>query len=346
MVICNVERFLAEAIESVVGQTFKEFEFIILDFGSTDSSKAIAARYVARDSRIKLHEIPTCSLTEARNAACRLAQGQYIAVMDSDDIADPNRLLWQFEFMEKHPKVGLLGGATQWIDATGRFLDIHSFPTEHAQLKSELLTRCPFCQPTVLMRTKAFSSVGGYRRVFAQAEDYDLWIRIAESFEVANLEKVVLKYRIHPYQVSIRKRKQQTLCILAAQASAVSRSARSLDPMESIEEINPEVLGELGVSEATQQVGLASDSRDWVRNMIAAGEHAVALKAVVEILQSCDWKYVESWRIAELWLTAARLYWDQGRFASSLRAVRRAIVVRPAVLGRPLKPLLRWVGLV
>src|ERR1700722_19795108 len=122
MVVCNVDRFLEEAIESILTQTFRDFEFIILDFGSTDRTKEITARYAARDSRIKLSEIPHCSLTEARNAACFLAQGQYIANMDADDVSLPDRLMWQADFMERHPQVGVVGGGVEAIDATGASL--------------------------------------------------------------------------------------------------------------------------------------------------------------------------------------------------------------------------------
>src|SRR5579872_1875194 len=111
MVVCNVERFLAEAIESVLGQTFHAFEFIIVDFGSTDKSQGIASSYAAKDARIRLHQIPHCGLAEARNAGCFLARARYIAIQDADDTSLPDRLLWQTDFMEKHAGVGLLGGA-------------------------------------------------------------------------------------------------------------------------------------------------------------------------------------------------------------------------------------------
>ena len=87
MVICNVDRFLAEAIESILAQSFRDFEFIIVDFGSADNSKAIASHYAAEDTRIKFHEIPHCGLAEARNAGCALAQARYIAIMDADDVS-------------------------------------------------------------------------------------------------------------------------------------------------------------------------------------------------------------------------------------------------------------------
>ena len=340
MVVSNADRFLAESIESVLGQTFREFEFIIVDFGSTDNSKSIISSYAASDSRIKLHIIPHCGLAEARNAACFLAQGRYIATMDADDVSVPDRLIWEIDFMEKHPQVGLLGGATEWIDAAGRSLRIDYLPTEDRDIRSELATRYPFCQPTVLISSGAFALVGGYRAVFGQAEDYDLCLRIAEHFQVANLKQVVLKYRIHPYQVSIRKRREQTLCKLAAQASATSRRNGYPDPLNAVEQITPGMLAALGVTDARQQSEFASDWRQQIRHMCMAGEYSVALEAALEILQS-DLKNVDRWQIADLHLTVARLYWRQKRFLSSLLAAARALVTRPIVVGRPLKPLLR-----
>jgi glycosyltransferase involved in cell wall biosynthesis len=117
MAICDVEHYLGDSIESILGQTFKDFEFIIVDFGSTDKSKTIAAGYAANDARVKFHEIPPCALPVARNAGCFLAQGRYIAVMDADDVSSQNRLAWQVEYLERHPEVALLGGATRWFDA-------------------------------------------------------------------------------------------------------------------------------------------------------------------------------------------------------------------------------------
>jgi Glycosyl transferase family 2 len=346
MVVCNVDRFLTESIESILGQTFRDFEFIIVDFGSTDKSKWIALSYAAKDSRIKFHEIHHCSLAMARNAACSLAQGRYIAMMDADDVSLSARLTSEVEFMNKHPEVGLLGGLTQCINATGESLAIriHDIPTEHHEIKSALAARCPFCQATVLIRKEAFDLVGGYREVFAQAEDYDLWLRISERFQCAGLQQVVLSYRVHPYQLSIHKQRQQTLCRLAAQASASLRRNGKPDPLNSVKEITPAVLADLGVPKTRMQSDLAADCRDWIRNMYEAGEYSVALEAALGMLQS-DLQYVERWRIADLHLTAARIYWRQRRFLSSFLAAGRAMMTRPIVLGHPLKLLLRRVGL-
>src|SRR6202000_1184366 len=100
MVVCNVERFLPEAIESILAQTFRDFEFVIVDFGSTDRSKDIAASYAAHDSRVRLYAVPHCGLSAARNKSCSLARGKYLAIMDADDVAAPDRLRWQVELIE------------------------------------------------------------------------------------------------------------------------------------------------------------------------------------------------------------------------------------------------------
>lgn len=345
LVARDVDRFLAASIESILGQTFSEFEFIIVDFGSTDKSKAIASTYAAKDGRIRFHEIPNCGLTEARNAGCFLAQGRYIAIMDADDVSAPDRLSREVAFMEGHPEVGLVGGATEWINTVGRSLRIEFLPSEDHQIKSALVTHCPFCHPTVLIRREAFVLMGGYRAVFAQAEDYDLWLRLSEHYRCANLKEVVLKYRIHPYQLTLRKQREQTLCKLAARASALSRRNRKPDPLDGCQEVTPALLAGLGVTDVILQNALASDCLNWVRSMTLAGEYLAALNAAIDLLRS-DLKYVETWQIADLYLTIARIQWRQRKYWQGGLAASRAVITRPAVIGRPLRPLLQRLGLV
>jgi len=348
MVVCNVERFLAEAIESILGQTFKEFEFIIVDFGSTDRSKSIILEYQDKDNRIKFHTIPHCGLGEARNAAGFLAQGQYIAIMDADDIAVRDRLMWQIDFMEKHREVGVLGGAVEFItcfpeahDAADRVPQIAPSPLNDREIRSALLCRCPFWQPTVLLRTEAFVSVRGYRPAFAPAEDYDLWLRIGERFQLANLEQVVLKYRIHPNQVSQRKLRQQTLSVLAARAAASSRRNGNPDPLNSVSEITPAVLAGLGVTEAALQRALAYAYMHWIRHSTLTSQHSEALDLALEMLGSSDWKYADRRVVADLRLLVARAHWRQKKWLRSFLTAGHAVMTRPVVIGRPLRPLLR-----
>ena len=341
MVVCNVERFLSEAIESIVRQSFVDFEFVILDFGSTDQSKAIVSTYAARDGRIKPHDIPHCGLADARNAACLLAGGRYIAIQDADDLSVPDRLRWQVDFMEKNRDCGLLGGAAEWVDPHVRPLRTLHYPTEDTEIRSALSTRCPFSQTAVLMRREAFASAGGYRSAFAPSEDYDLWLRISERFRCANLKQVVVKYRVHPQQVSVSKRKQQTLCAVAARASAQFRNSGYRDPLDSEKTITVELLSRLHVSQAELETSLFSDYLDWMKNMLAAKEYSAALQIATELLRS-DWEHIDRQELAYAYLVAARLYWREKQFRQSLLAAYHA--AKPALAPHVGRALLRRVS--
>jgi hypothetical protein len=172
--------------------------------------------------------------------------------------------------------------------------------------------------------------VGGYRAAFAPAEDYDLWLRLSEHFHCANLKEVVVKYRIHPQQESVSRRKQQTFCVVAARASAAFRKNGSPDLLDSEKAITPELLARLGVSEAEVQTSLFSNCRDWIRNMSAAKEQSVALQIAAEVLQS-DWKYVKRRDLASLQLMAARLYWRQKQFPKSFAVACQVVRELPAL---------------
>jgi hypothetical protein len=340
MIVCNAERFLAEAIESILGQTFREFEFLIVDFGSTDDSKSIVSGFAAKDKRIRPLEIRNCGLAEARNAGCLLAQGKYIAIIDADDISLPERLRWQVDFMEKHSEVGLLGGAREVFDSKGRTLFTWGEPTEDGAIRAALAVRCPFSQTTILMRSDAFAVVGGYRAVFVQAEDYDLFLRISEHFRCANLKAVVAKFRLHAHQVSISRHREQTLCTFAAMLSASARRTGQPDPMDSVERVTPALLARLGVSDTMMQTALAARCSTWIRHMRLAGEYSVALKEAVEFLHSSDLGRADTRHIGDLWLAAAWLHWRQENYLDSVVALARGLMVRPVAMGRPVKRLL------
>ncbi|MGA2593414.1 MAG: glycosyltransferase [Bryobacteraceae bacterium] len=340
MSVLNGERFLREAVESILDQGFREFEFIIVDDGSTDRSASILDCYQSRDARVKVYHQGHAGLIQSLNRGCRLAQGKYIARMDADDAASKDRLMWQVDFMEAHPQIGVLGGAVEWIDATGKSLGTYRYPVEDRQIKALLLHGCALWHPTVLLRREVFVRTGGYRAVVVDAEDYDLWLRIADHFQLANLEAVVLKYRIHPYQISMRRREQQTRSFLAAQVAATTRKNGLPDPLGTVQEITPEALVALGVTLAQQRSRFVSDYWQWIRNMCTAGEYPTALKAALEILRS-GFEDIERRQLADLHLTVARLLWREGRLLSSLLSAGRAVVNRPVVVGRPLKLLLR-----
>lgn len=344
MAVCNAERFLAESIQSILDQSLENFEFIIVDYGSTDNSKSMVLSYVARDNRVKLYDVPSCVLPAARNAGCFHAQGRYIAVMDADDASLPDRLRWEADYMESHPQVALLGGAVEWMDSSGKSLEVHRHPTGDREIKSELLTHSVFWHPTVIMRKEAFVSVGGYRPAFVSAHDYDLVVRIAEKYECANLEEIVLRYRVHPLQISSGKKIQQTLCILAVHASAAARRTGESDPLDIAQEITPSALVAWGIGEHVQRNSVIIDGYVWIRNLMTAGEYAAALSVAQRILRS-DLEQVDPLRVSELYLSVAAIHWRERRLWKCAIAIGQAIQARPVLIGRLLKPVLRVIRL-
>ena len=340
MVTRNVERFLPEAIESILNQTFKDLEFVIVDFGSTDRSKSIISSYQSKDPRVRFHEIPNCSLPEARSTSCSLSTGRYVAIMDADDIALPDRLSCQLEFVEKHPKVGVLGGDIEWIDHMGRALRTQHFPRGDSKIRETLLSGCPFCNPTVMIRRDILATAGSFRKPFESAEDYDLWLRVAEHCEMANLPRILLRYRRHPHQETQRNVRQQTLGHLAARAAADLRLSGKPDPLDSVREITPEVLLTLGVTEAAWQRAMVAKYRGVIATAAGAGEYSAGLKLAAEMLGSSDWKHVDRWELADVWFKSAQINRRQGKYLQSAIATGRGILVRPVVLARPLKLLM------
>jgi hypothetical protein len=186
------------------------------------------------------------------------------------------------------------------------------------------------------MRRDTYLAVGGYRAAFTRSQDYDLWLRISERSRCANLKQILVKYRLHPHQASINKRKHQTYCSLAARASAAVRKAGGPDPLDSVDAITTELLTTLHVSPAELEVSLFKDNRAWVNNMMATNSDSVALQLATEMLSS-DWEYVERRQIARLQMVVARLYWKQKQYAASFFAVCHAATPAVAVdFGRAL----------
>jgi len=340
MVVRNMERYVGEAIESVLNQTFRGFELIIVDFGSTDRSKSIISRCSASDSRIKLHAIPPCSLPEARNASCFLAGGRYIALMDADDVAFPNRLERQVAYLEHYPEIALLGGAIECTNSCGLPRFTRNFPLTDAEIRAALSHETALHQTTVIMRREVLDVVKGYRRAFTLAEDYDLWLRIAEHFRMANLADPVVYYRIHPEQVSVRKLREEVMCWMAARAAALVRAGGGVDPLWQIDEITPEVLAFLGVKQVALTQALTKAYCDWMNAMLQASNDEAVLRLIEDLLELPRSASFSSTIASNACLTAARIYYKRRAFLASISSTARAIRIRPVVVGRPIKNLL------
>lgn len=219
MPVYNAERYIAEAVESILAQTYTDFEFLIIDDGSTDGSLEILKRYEAQDKRIKLKSRTNTGYVVALNEMLAEAKGEFIARMDADDISMPQRFKKQLLYLNNHPECDVLGTAAIWIDPDGKLLHEHYPPTEHVEIDNHNLVKleASIYHPSVLMRKSVFDLIGYYDENLSGAEDLDIWLKIAEKSQLANLREPLLRYRFHMQKVGIaNKDKQNNAALLAA----------------------------------------------------------------------------------------------------------------------------------
>lgn len=197
MPVFNSELFVTEAIESILHQTFKDFEFLILDDASTDKSFEIVKDFEKKDSRIKVyHNEKNLGVVESRNKLINLARGKYIAWIDSDDIALGNRLEKQVNFLEEHPEIGMVGANAIIINENSNNIGKWLFETDPQKLKIELFFHSPFLSSSVVIRKKCLPQ-NYYDSRFPVAEDFDLYSKISENSDIANIPEILVKYRIN-----------------------------------------------------------------------------------------------------------------------------------------------------
>jgi glycosyltransferase involved in cell wall biosynthesis len=248
----NTAAYLAEAVESIRAQTYDHWELLIVDDGSTDASLAIARDLTARDERIRCLEIPHQGIVAALNTGVHAAQGELIARMDADDVALPHRFQVQLDELNAHPDWALVGGGFETIDVDGQAWKTQLPPTDPGQVRAALARGNCLCHSTILMRRAALETCAGpYRAPFMLAEDYDLWLRMAERHELANVPAVVLRYRrdlarLPPDRVAV-----QTISTLAARFAAEARRRGEPDPATDWVASDRDTLLRAGVPAAT-----------------------------------------------------------------------------------------------
>jgi len=203
MPVYNSEQFLYEAIESICNQTWKDFEFLIINDGSTDSSRKIIMSF--DDPRIRLVDNPTnIGLSKSLNRGLKIARGEYIARQDSDDISLPERLEHQISYLNDHPAVALLGTYGESIDKYGNRLRFLCPQSTSSLLKWRLLFYNNFIHTSVIFHADKIKKLGGYNTEIGHAQDYDLWTRILFNYDIAQLPKVLVQYRDHTENISAK----------------------------------------------------------------------------------------------------------------------------------------------
>ncbi len=240
MAVYNNAPFLAEAIDSILAQTMGDFEFLIVNDGSSDGSAEIIDRYAERDGRIRAIHQANRGLVASLNLMIEEARAPLIARMDGDDISLPARFERQLAFLDANPDYGVVGTSTHDLDEQGRIsLNEDFHPLDHDSFLAALETGPWLCHPSVMMRRDVVRAAGGYRGAFRHCEDYDLWLRLSEVTKLCTIPDRLFHYRRSPSQVSSAHVLEQLTGAAIAYAAHREREAGRPDPTEGLDRLPP-----------------------------------------------------------------------------------------------------------
>jgi len=224
MGVYNGARYLQEAVESILAQTFSGFEFLIVDDGSLDASSALLQGYAKRDKRVRvLRNIENIGLTKSLNRGIKAAQGKYIARMDADDISRPERFRKQIAFLEARPAYGLVGSWYVKINEHGRELWRGRPPLQNSALKKALIVRNPFPHASLMIRRHALEDVGPYNESWAVSQDYELLFRISSKYKIGVVPEFLFSSRVLSSSVTNTRNREQILAAFYARKAAIQR---------------------------------------------------------------------------------------------------------------------------
>jgi hypothetical protein len=278
MPVRNGGRYLEAAVSSILTQSLRNFEFIVCDDGSTDDTPHTLARYAARDARIRVFTLPQRGLVAALNLGMQEARAAWVARMDADDVAWPDRLAVQLAAAAAHPAAAGIGSAWRIIDQNGRPRRIVRPPTDPGGITAALMQHNCLAHPTMLLRRQPVIAAGGYREAFRHAEDYDLWLRLSEHHPLLAVPQPLLDYREHPGQISRSALEQRILVELGTQIAACARRHGRPDPATGAALADRAWLRSAGVTETEIRARLiagalgAAKHAAWTRQPSAARE--------------------------------------------------------------------------
>jgi len=331
--VWNAGEYLAAAVESIRVQTLADWELLAIDDGSTDSSRQLLDDFSRRDRRIVVTSRPNRGLAATLQEGIERARSGIVALMNADDVSHPDRLTRQLAFLERHQNVAALGTQTRLL-VDDRATAIESrLPLSPQACRRFLPVAPPLAHPTVMLRREAVLAVGGYRPQ-SYVEDYDLWLRLADRFDLANLPDALLDYRLHDGQFSSARDEKVAVATLVVRAAAAARRFGRPDPLDgaSADRATADRLG-IRLAEIVAQVRGAALGR--AEQVLAATGSFKRAERELALLDD-HWTAAADprrWQAAHDWL-AGRGLLARGDRLGALRSLAQAAAADPALARR------------
>lgn len=313
MAVHNGERYLKASLESIVSQTFKDFEFLIVDDGSTDRSRALLHAFADRDHRLRVISQEQSGLTLALIRGCREAQGIYIVRQDADDISHRSRITDQIALLASDARLGFASCWAEYIGPEGEHLETVTRPTDPTEATQRLLDDRlgPPAHGSVIFRKELYEAVGGYRREFYFAQDSDLWMRMAEQARIGYVPDVRYTFRRHAQSISCSSRiAQQEFGRLGQACRLARRQGRSEVPyLLQAQELTAEIV-------AARKAGNIVSCGDSTLNYLIGSQLASrgdrrAARYLWSVLRQKPWHW-KSWiRLGQAYLGSRQAAHDQ-----------------------------------
>lgn len=295
MPVYNTEKYLAEAVGSIAAQTFGDFEFLVVDDGSTDGSAALLQELARDEPRMSLDLRENRGLIQTRNELLRSASGEFVAWMDSDDRSTPDRLAVQLEAFGVCPQLICIGSAAQCMDPSGHPLEVEHSPLSHDEIIAKQREGGGMRFPTTMMRRDAALAVGGFREPFHIGEDLDLFLRLGEHGMLANLDQTLYFYRHHVSSTSSQLGTQWLSYRDQILALADERREVGTDRLQRGETVT---IGKDTRFSRRRQLACTYDG--WARAALINGDRRSAIVHALAALRSCPWAIRH-------WLTLAKV---------------------------------------
>ncbi|MBD3379945.1 MAG: glycosyltransferase [Candidatus Omnitrophica bacterium] len=292
------EPYIKESLDSALGQSYGDIEVVVVDDGSGDSTGDLLKAVSERDQRVKVVSNPgRKGIAFSRNAGISVSTGRYIAVLDSDDRALPERIKRQVDFLERNPSIDGVGSEFTYIDETGKKIEVLKPPVK-SRVSAEDILDDPMClvHGTLTAKRECFEACGGYREEFDRAVDYDLLLRMTETFKLANLEEPQTEVRISLSSGTFRYRSAQIRYAEIARKLAVQRRTRGSDIIQRNEKqaflrLKKKIFGS---KELTSRIEVSSNYRYWAHRMYHRGPIGYSRRLVLAALGQCPFN-IKAW---------------------------------------------------